>query len=271
MERTVDTADTLIPPILCTRENQGSIPRGGGEEETAHLGALERPSTRPLPTTRGRLCTVDGSGGEDGRSLLDASLSGTVEIPSRKTQSNLVGVEFQPPRDRAQSSGGPNILEVACLNVCDDADVDADANADDLSGTPGCAWPGTCMDFLPDRVIRVGAKHGNPSSNEERIADDFSRPPTQKNLIRYCQSPAWMFPLQPEEKPRCDLPLGCRGVNFVAVPGSNQLAPSTPPTHCALLHELIPLATGFTDGAVEFPGSGQSGRAGSLECLGCLP
>lgn len=48
--------------------------------------------------------------------------------------SATVGVEFQPPRDRAQSSGGPNILEVACLNVCDDADVDADANADDLSG-----------------------------------------------------------------------------------------------------------------------------------------
>lgn len=50
--------------------------------------------------------------------------------------SATVGVEFQPPRDRAQSSGGPNILEVACLDVCDDddADVNADANADDLSG-----------------------------------------------------------------------------------------------------------------------------------------
>ena len=58
----------------------------------------------------------------------------TLLISTYKYGSATVGVEFQSLRDRAQSSGGPNILDVACLDVCDDADVDADANADDLSG-----------------------------------------------------------------------------------------------------------------------------------------
>lgn len=52
----------------------------------------------------------------------------TLLISTYKYGSATIGVEFQSLRDRAQSSGGPNILDVACLDVCDDDD------ADDLSG-----------------------------------------------------------------------------------------------------------------------------------------
>ncbi|OJZ82855.1 hypothetical protein ASPFODRAFT_700678 [Aspergillus luchuensis CBS 106.47] len=132
---------------------------------------------------------------EDGRSLLNACLSGTDEIRCLVTKSSNLGSDLDPTQPCALTLSTSIVTLTMKFSPSQPCSGVRKINSwtSTTVGTPWVCLDRSCMDVLPDRVSRLGPNMETLSSKKERIADDF--PVNQHQNLLFLSRYYWMVSL----------------------------------------------------------------------------